>query len=158
MWQKRFGHHGEIVLSQDPVDIYPEAMSSATSSRSFDVDPEDTIKLASTTTLVPRSDTPTKKGHMLLLVDANQNTWIRRWFVLRRPYLHIYAHSNELEEVGIASLIGVNVVTNPEFEALLGKRFCFTLFTSTNSYALSAPNQKDLLAWTAKLDPTRVHP
>jgi hypothetical protein len=41
-----------------------------------------------------------------------------------RPYLHIYASSNELEEVGIASLTGVNVETNPEMEALLGVSRC----------------------------------
>ena len=81
----------------------------------------------------------------------------------------------ELEEVGIASLTGVNVETNPEMEVLMGvsvknmnflytvdsqsvqqKRFCFTLFTSSNSYALSAPSLKELQAWTTKLDPTRL--
>lgn len=125
----------------------------------------------------------------MLLTDASQNTWEKRWFVLRRsvyihpccgmtltdirPYLHIYSSSNELEEVGIASLTGVNVESNPEMETILGvrsrhmvpistllmnlqKRFCFTLFTSTNSYALSAPSQKELQAWTVKLDPTRT--
>ena len=31
-----------------------------------------------------RSDGPTKKGHLMVLIDANENTWERRWFVLRR--------------------------------------------------------------------------
>jgi kinesin family protein 1 len=70
-------------------------------------------------------------------------------------------------------LTGVNIESNPEMEALLGvsslscigrqalteataqKRFCFTLFTSTNSYALSASSLKDLQSWSTKLDPTR---
>jgi hypothetical protein len=30
------------------------------------------------------SDVPTKKGHLSILLDANLNTWERRWFVLRR--------------------------------------------------------------------------
>ena len=35
--------------------------------------------------LILISDTAaTKKGHLLILVDANQNVWERRWFVLRR--------------------------------------------------------------------------
>ena len=53
----------------------------------------------------------------MLMTDANENTWERRWFVLRRcvpagiaswrfllkqaffprPYLHMYAHSNEVD-------------------------------------------------------------
>lgn len=40
--------------------------------------------------------------------------------VLNRPYLHIYMHSNELEEVSVISLDGVNVESNQEMEALLG--------------------------------------
>jgi hypothetical protein len=39
-----------------------------------------------------------------------------------RPYLHIYAHSNELEEVGVVSLTGVNVENDPHKELLLGVR------------------------------------
>ncbi len=35
-----------------------------------------------------------------------------------RPYLHLYAHSNELEEVGVVSLTGVKVEYNPDMEAI----------------------------------------
>ena len=34
----------------------------------------------------------------------------------------MYAHSNEVEEIGVISLTGVNVESNPEMEALLGVR------------------------------------
>jgi hypothetical protein len=44
-----------------------------------------------------------------------------------RPYLHMYTHSNELEEVGIASLTGVNIESNPEMEALLGVSRSFVI-------------------------------
>lgn len=37
-----------------------------------------------------------------------------------RPYLHVFAHSNELEETGIVSLSGVNVESDPFKESLLG--------------------------------------
>ena len=79
----------------------------------------------------------------MVMTDANENIWERRWFVLRRcvrslhcinvllahvgwclrrPYLHMFAHSNEVEEIGVISLTGVNVESNPEMEALLGVR------------------------------------
>ena len=32
----------------------------------------------------------------------------------------MYKHSNEIEEIGVISLTGVNVESNPEMEALLG--------------------------------------
>lgn len=39
---------------------------------------------------------------------------------IRRPYLHMYKHSNEIEEVAVVNLNGVNIESNPEMEALLG--------------------------------------
>ncbi len=85
----------------------------------------------------------------------------------------MYAHSNELEEVGVVSLTGTNVESDPQKELLLGvshfyigrtqflnlywqKPFSFTLFTSSNSHALAAPNNKELHSWVMKLDPTRL--
>ena len=41
------------------------------------------------------------------------------WFS-SRPYLHMYAHSNEVEELGVISLFGVNVESDPLKESLLG--------------------------------------
>jgi kinesin family protein 1 len=92
----------------------------------------------------------------MVLTDASQNIWEKRWFVLKRPYLYIYSHSNELEEVGVVSLEGVNVESDPHKELLLGKPFSFTLFTSSNSHALAAPSLKELQSWSTKLDPTRL--
>jgi kinesin family protein 1 len=37
-----------------------------------------------------------------------------------RPYLHMYARSNELEEKGVINLNAVNVESNPDMEILLG--------------------------------------
>ncbi|KAI0260499.1 kinesin-like protein [Gloeopeniophorella convolvens] len=154
LWQKQFGHRGEIILSQEPAE--PENAAKQSSVKQ-DVDASlESLQLVSSTKLVPRSDVPTKKGHLMILIDANQDIWEKRWFVLRRPYLHVYMHSNELEEIAVISLDGVNVESNAEMEALLGKRFTFTLFTSSNSHALAAPSFKELQAWTTKLDPTRL--
>ncbi|TFK43113.1 kinesin-like protein [Crucibulum laeve] len=153
LWQKQFGHRGKIVLSQEPVD--PEETKSPTK-QFTESGSLGGLKFISETKLIPRSDSATKKGHLLILTDAGQNTWEKRWFVLKRPYLHIYAHSNELEETGVISLTGVNVESDPHKESLLGKPFSFTLFTSSNSHALAAPSAKELQSWTSKLDPTRL--
>ncbi len=47
-----------------------------------------------------------------------------------RPYLHVYLHSNEVEETGVISLNGVNIESNPEMEALLGVRI-YSIFYSS---------------------------
>ncbi|KAJ7896033.1 kinesin-like protein [Mycena olivaceomarginata] len=154
LWQKQFGHRGEIILSQDPT----ESDESKPSRKKGGIIVDEGLKLISETKLIPRSDASgsTKKGHLMVLTDASQNIWEKRWFVLKRPYLYIYAHSNEQEEVGVVSLEGVNVESDPHKEMLLGKPHSFTLFTSSNSYALAAPNLKELQSWSTKLDPTRL--
>ncbi|KAH7888140.1 hypothetical protein F5I97DRAFT_2014620, partial [Phlebopus sp. FC_14] len=155
LWQKRFGHAGEAsheTIPQVPVDAQkpPLAGKAASTTRT----PVESVKLNSTVTLVPRSDGPTKRGYLQILTDASQDEWEKRWFVLRRPYLHIYTNSNELEEVGFISLSGINIECDSNKEALLGKQFCFTLFTAANSHVLSAPSLKELQSWILKLDPT----
>ncbi|KAF9032663.1 kinesin-domain-containing protein [Hymenopellis radicata] len=154
LWQRRFGQLGDIVLSQEPAD--DDSFSSG--KKVSEVDSLEGVKFVSETKVVPRSDTnsATKKGHLMILTDAGQNIWERRWFVLKRPYLHMYSRSNELEEVGVVSLTGTNVESDPQKEMLLGKPFSFTLFTSSNSHALAAPSAKELQSWTMKLDPTRL--
>ncbi|TFY83857.1 hypothetical protein EWM64_g137 [Hericium alpestre] len=154
LWQKKFGHRGEIVLSQEPSEADESGRSGGRDEKEF----AESLQLISSTKLVPRSDVPTKRGHLSILLDASQDIWERRWFVLRRPYLHVYRHSNELEEVSVISLTGVNVESNPDMETLLGKQFTFTLFTASNSHALAAPSLKELHSWTSKLDPTRTLP
>lgn len=37
-----------------------------------------------------------------------------------RPYLHVYARSNELEETSVISLTGVKIEHNPEMDTLFG--------------------------------------
>ncbi|KAJ8595053.1 kinesin-domain-containing protein [Rhizopogon salebrosus TDB-379] len=145
LWQKRFGHVGEIILSQVPTESDGAVALTKPSIRKL---PEG-VKLNSCTILVPRSDGPTKKGYLMVLTDASQNIWAKRW-----PYLHIYAHSNELEEAGLISLHGANLECDTQKELLLGKQFTFTLFTTANSHALAAPSLKELQSWTSKLDPT----
>lgn len=73
----------------------------------------------------------------MILTDAGENTWDKRWFVLKRqvgiscltsltedilvrPYLHVYTHSDEQEETGVIGLHGVNIEYNPDMENLLG--------------------------------------
>ncbi|KAF5390500.1 hypothetical protein D9757_005222 [Collybiopsis confluens] len=151
LWQRRFGHHGNIILSQEPSEEEPFSSKTFMGSDSLDG-----LKLASETKIIPRSDSATKKGHLLILTDAGQGIWEKRWFVLKRPHLHMYTRSNELEEIGIVTLTGVNVESDPLKESLLGKPFSFTLFTASNSHAFAAPSFKEKQSWVAKLDPTRL--
>ncbi|KDQ12681.1 hypothetical protein BOTBODRAFT_407289 [Botryobasidium botryosum FD-172 SS1] len=153
LWQKRFGSSSKAIFSQESSD---RESSDTRSIKTTITEPAEPLKLVGQTKIMPRTDTSTKTGHLMFLSDARDNVWIRRWFVLRRPHLHMYAHSNELEETGVISLAGVKVEQSEEMEVLLDRPFTFTLFTSLNSYVLAAPSAKERQNWILKLDPTKL--
>ncbi|CAE6516175.1 unnamed protein product [Rhizoctonia solani] len=153
LWKKKFGHHGEIALKQDPSELD----SPSTTTFTEDDEPTVTIKLQAQTKLMARTDTATKKGHLLVMTNAMEDKWERRWCVLCRPYLSLYAHSNEIEELAVISLPpGLKVENDPNWENMTGHKNTFTLYTASNSYAMKAPNAKEQQAWMLKLDPTRI--
>ncbi|PVF92902.1 kinesin-like protein [Serendipita vermifera] len=152
LWKKKLGHPGQIILSQEPTD---EEELPNTSPYAL---PSPPLKLVAQTKMVSRSDISTKTGPLRLLVDSGEHRWQKYWFALRRPHLYMYSQPNELEEMGIISLTGVKVEHSVDMEQLLSKSNLFTLFTSSNSYVFEAPNERELAAWIAKLDPTRVSP
>ncbi|KZV94023.1 kinesin-like protein [Exidia glandulosa HHB12029] len=156
LWQRRNGHCGEIVLRQKSEDTtngdVPDFLVPLLPRSEGPAD----VKLVGQSRIMARSDGATKKGHLMILLDATENVWEKRWFVLRRPYLHMYARSNELDEVGVISLAGAKVEYDPTMDDLFGRKHMFTLFTPSNSHALAAPNAKEVAAWAIKLDPTRL--
>jgi len=72
----------------------------------------------------------------MILLDATENLWEKRWFVLRRfvlvhtftldahnrgrPYLHMYKSSSELDEVGVINLAGAKIESDPTMDDLFG--------------------------------------
>ncbi len=55
---------------------------------------------------------------VLLECDSSESPYSP--VTVSRPYLHVYKHSNELEEISVINLNGINIECNPEMEALLG--------------------------------------
>ncbi|KAG8935241.1 kinesin-like protein Klp8 [Tulasnella sp. 418] len=77
LWQRKMGHVGKVVLSQEPA---PASNKPGTSTP----EPLEPLKLVGTAKIMARTDTSLKKGHLMVLVDAKESKWERRWFVLRR--------------------------------------------------------------------------
>lgn len=61
----------------------------------------------------------------------------------------MYTHSNELEEVGVISLDGVNVESDPQKELLLGVR---------NHHFQNSPAQSDYLHYSNAFLSLSLHP
>ncbi|ELU38361.1 kinesin-like protein [Rhizoctonia solani AG-1 IA] len=174
LWKKKFGHHGEIALKQDPSELD----SPSTTTFTEDDEPTVTIKLQAQTKLMART------GQMgAPLVRASPVSYAQIILLgplliqpgRYRPYLSLYARSNEVEELAVISLPpGLKVENDPNWENMTGvsgslcssraiinqsalkHKNTFTLYTSSNSYAMKAPNAKEQQSWMLKLDPTRI--
>ncbi|CAO1639083.1 unnamed protein product [Sympodiomycopsis kandeliae] len=104
-------------------------------------------KLTSRVTLVPRTETSTKKGYLQLPSSNNTEIWHKRWFVLKRPHLYIYTNHAEVDEEMVIHLSGVRVEYDENIEMLLGKMGVFNLYTASNSYVLQAQNEVERERW-----------
>lgn len=112
---------------------------------------EDGAKLRATVTLVPRTDSASKRGYLSMPLEAFSDQWHRRWFVLKRPYLYVFESSNELDEIMVIHLGSVRVEHDENIVKMLDRPFVFGLYTLANSYFLQAPSQKDLDQWMSVL-------
>ena len=119
LWSRPSGAAVESVLTRST------APTSTLLARLVDLSP----KLVPSVTLSQRSAVVAKKkGWLHVLVDAPGNVWVKRFCVLRRPYLHLYLSSAEADEVTIINLtsdrstggVDLTVVSSPEVEHLLG--------------------------------------
>jgi kinesin family protein 1 len=107
--------------------------------------------LRATVALVPRTETASKRGYILMPLEAFTDKWHRRWFVLKRPYLYVYETNYEVDEVMVIHLGSARVEHDENIAQMLGRSFVFGLYTSTNSYFLQAPSQKELDHWMTTL-------
>ncbi|KAI8342170.1 hypothetical protein BC941DRAFT_467066 [Chlamydoabsidia padenii] len=72
--------------------------------------------------------------------------WKKRWFLLKRPYLLVYANDHETNELDILNIQAVRV--HPSDKELVNT---FTLYTSYNTYQCQAVDQDDMKKWVASI-------
>ncbi|KAF8960295.1 kinesin-like protein Klp8 [Entomortierella lignicola] len=99
--------------------------------------------------VIPKSETISKKGY-LHYPDIN-DVWVKHYFVIRRPYLYIYANKSETEELSVLNLTRVRVEYN-QHEEILGRQFVFTMYTANNTYLMQASSLEDMRSWLSHLD------
>ncbi|VDK71298.1 unnamed protein product [Dibothriocephalus latus] len=54
-----------------------------------------------------------RKGYLLLLYDDQHPTWVRRWVVIRRPFLYIHENEKDAVERDIINLTTAKIEYSP---------------------------------------------
>ncbi|CAG8621146.1 10309_t:CDS:2, partial [Racocetra persica] len=120
LWTKKWGTTKEIVINQEPPlsGLYQDIELSRG---------KKPTKLVAQVRMVAKTDTITKKGYLFTPEDANDDHWVKRWYVLRRPYLFIYESPKETEEQGVINLASVRVDYKRDLEDMLQRQHVFAI-------------------------------
>ncbi|KAG0207019.1 kinesin-like protein Klp8 [Mortierella sp. NVP41] len=138
-------------ISLDEVEISQDPPSLDTDNPEIIKQPRPSPRLQSEVKLITKSDNISKKGY-LFYPENRDDTWIKRWFVIRRPYMYIYAQSNEADELGVVNLTHVRVDYQKDLENMLNRQHVFAIYTTSNAYLMQAPTRDEMCSWLNHLD------
>ncbi|KAF9152455.1 kinesin-like protein Klp8 [Linnemannia schmuckeri] len=143
LWTRKEPTVDEVLRRQDPPS--DEEDSGATKSR------RPVPRFQSEVTFVTKSENVSKRGY-LHYPESKDDVWVKRWFVIRRPYMYIYATNSEMEELAVVNLTHVRVDYKQHLEEMLNRKYVFSIYTSNNAYLMQAPSRDEMCSWLNQLD------
>ncbi|EPB85371.1 kinesin family member 1/13/14 [Mucor circinelloides 1006PhL] len=146
LWQLKLGTDKDIVISQDP-PVVMEATAIP-----LVQEPLSISKLIAEVELITQSANISKKGYLLYQEDAAQDLWVKRWFVIRRPYIYIYTNDTESDEQGVINVASVRIDYNEALEQMIQRTNVFALYTNNNAYTLQSGTRQDMINWIQIID------
>jgi kinesin family protein 1 len=92
-----------------------------------------------------------KTGY-LFMPDETNKAWVKRYFELRRPYLHVHSISDG-EEMTAINLSQCRIDHSPPVKRMLRKQSnIFAVYTHLNTYLFAAKTERDMIEWIMKVD------
>ncbi|XP_041912391.1 kinesin-like protein KIF1A isoform X16 [Alosa sapidissima] len=93
-----------------------------------------------------------KKGYLHFL-EPNTNGWVKRYVVVRRPYVYIYNTERDTVERAILNLSSAQVEYSEDQQAMLKTPNTFAVCTEHRGILLQASNDKEMHDWLYAFNP-----
>ncbi|XP_029284843.1 LOW QUALITY PROTEIN: kinesin-like protein KIF1A [Cottoperca gobio] len=93
-----------------------------------------------------------KKGYLHFL-EPNTNGWVKRYVVVRRPYVYIYNTERDSVERAILNLSSAQVEYSEDQQAMLKTLYTFAVCTEHRGILLQAINDKEMHDWLYAFNP-----
>ncbi|XP_069053897.1 kinesin-like protein KIF1A isoform X18 [Lepisosteus oculatus] len=93
-----------------------------------------------------------KKGYLHFL-EPHTNGWVKRYVVVRRPYVYIYNSEKDSVERAILNLSSAQVEYSEDQQAMLKTLNTFAVCTEHRGILLQASNDKDMHDWLYAFNP-----
>ncbi|XP_072540188.1 kinesin-like protein KIF1A isoform X12 [Salminus brasiliensis] len=93
-----------------------------------------------------------KKGYLHFL-EPHTNGWVKRYVVVRRPYVYIYNSERDTVERAILNLSSAQVEYSEDQQAMLKTPYTFAVCTEHRGILLQACNDKEMHDWLYAFNP-----
>ncbi|MCI4375514.1 hypothetical protein PGIGA_G00110420 [Pangasianodon gigas] len=93
-----------------------------------------------------------KKGYLHFL-EPHTNGWVKRYVVVRRPYVYIYNSERDTVERAILNLSSAQVEYSEDQQAMLKTPYTFAVCTEHRGILLQASNDKEMHDWLYAFNP-----
>uniref|UniRef100_A0A8K9WS73 plus-end-directed kinesin ATPase n=1 Tax=Oncorhynchus mykiss TaxID=8022 RepID=A0A8K9WS73_ONCMY len=114
----------------------------------------DLVKCCYTCNVLGLSTSPivSKKGYLHFL-EPHSNGWVKRYVVVRRPYVYIYNTERDSVERAILNLSSAHVEYSEDQQAMLKTPNAFAVCTEHRGILLQASNDKEMHDWLYAFNP-----
>uniref|UniRef100_A0A672N9L5 plus-end-directed kinesin ATPase n=1 Tax=Sinocyclocheilus grahami TaxID=75366 RepID=A0A672N9L5_SINGR len=93
-----------------------------------------------------------KKGYLHFL-EPHTNGWVKRYIVVRRPYVYLYRSERDCVERAVINLSSAQVEYSDDQQAMLRALNTFAVCTEHRNILLQAANDKEMHDWLYAFNP-----
>jgi kinesin family protein 1 len=93
-----------------------------------------------------------RKGYLNFL-EEKTNGWVKRFVVVRRPYVYLYNSEKDPVERGLINLATAQVEFSEEGQAIITARNTFSVMTKHRAFLLQTIDEKDIHDWLYAINP-----
>ncbi|XP_052270651.1 kinesin-like protein unc-104 isoform X2 [Dreissena polymorpha] len=93
-----------------------------------------------------------RKGYLNFL-DEKSNGWVRKFVVVRRPFVFIYNSERDPMERGVINLTTAQIEYSEDQQSVLKARNTFTVLTRYRGFLLQTPDDKEFHDWLYAINP-----
>ncbi|ESN92627.1 hypothetical protein HELRODRAFT_69796, partial [Helobdella robusta] len=93
-----------------------------------------------------------RKGYLLFMGGANQG-WIKKWVVVRRPFVFLYKSERDKVERGLINLSVSKIEFSDETQAMIKTPNTFLVVTNQRASLVQSLDDKDFYDWLYALNP-----
>ncbi|CAG0883725.1 unnamed protein product [Darwinula stevensoni] len=93
-----------------------------------------------------------RRGYLHLL-EEKRGGWMRRWVVVRRPYVFIYRDEKDRVERGVINLASAQVECSQDPQSIMRLPNSFSIATRDRAYLVACQNEREFHDWLYAIKP-----